>query len=136
MRNFQSDKRTDGNQAEHKEQMDHGKLMDHRERVDFPRRNQREEYAAEVAPGTGSMTRHEDDASQKQVIGQSGRISGYLGIAMGIASLFMWSIVLGPIAAVLGYFAYVNGSKTSGIWSIGLGLLATLSYFAFIPFVR
>ena len=113
-----------------------------RQRVDYPRqnhsakrRNHREEYAAEVAPGSPVVTRHEDKDEQK-VINNSGRISGYIGIAAGIASLFMWSIVLGPIAAVLGFFAYVNGSKTTGIWSIGLGALATLSYFAFIPFVR
>ncbi|MNJ77240.1 hypothetical protein D3C77_746870 [compost metagenome] len=81
------------------------------------------------------MTRHEVKG-EEQVINNSGRISGYVGLAAGIASLFMWSIVLGPIAAVLGFFAYVNGSKTTGIWSIGLGALATLSYFAFIPFVR
>jgi len=114
-----------------------------RERVDYPRhihersakrRNDREEYAAEVAPGS-AVTRHEVKG-EEQVINNSGRISGYIGLAAGIASLFMWSIVLGPIAAVLGFFAYVNGSKTTGIWSIGLGALATLSYFAFIPFVR
>ncbi|AET61783.1 hypothetical protein ACWHAM_14085 [Paenibacillus terrae] len=115
-----------------------------RERVDYPRRTQersakrrkhQEEYASEVAPGSPAVTRHEDKDEQ-HVISQSGRISGYIGLAAGIAALFMWSIVLGPIAAVLGFFAYVNGNKTTGIWSIGLGALATLSYFAFIPFVR
>ncbi|AHM67017.1 hypothetical protein ACT3XG_16430 [Paenibacillus polymyxa] len=115
-----------------------------RERVDYPRhvqersakrRHHREEYAAEVAPGSPVVTKHENKG-EEQVINNSGRISGYIGLAAGIASLFMWSIVLGPIAAVLGFFAYVNGSKTTGIWSIGLGALATLSYFAFIPFVR
>jgi hypothetical protein len=115
-----------------------------RERVDYPRHTQkhsakrhhhREEYAAEVAPGSPVVKRDEDKGEQK-VINNSGRISGYVGIAAGIASLFMWSIVLGPIAAVLGFFAYMNGSKTTGIWSIGLGALETLSYFAFIPFVR
>ncbi|MGZ0042166.1 hypothetical protein [Paenibacillus ottowii] len=114
-----------------------------RQRVDYPRhvqersakRHHREEYAAEVAPGSPVATRNEDKG-QDQVINNSGRISGYVGLAAGIASLFMWSIVLGPLAAVLGFFAYVNGSKTTGIWSIGLGALATLSYFAFIPFVR
>ncbi|SFR08541.1 MULTISPECIES: hypothetical protein [unclassified Paenibacillus] len=114
-----------------------------RKRVDYPRhihersakrRNDREEYAAEVAPGS-VVTRH-GVKGEEQIINNSGRISGYIGLAAGIASLFMWSIVLGPIAAVLGFFAYVNGSKTTGIWSIGLGALATLSYFAFIPFVR
>ncbi|TKH42173.1 hypothetical protein C1I60_23060 [Paenibacillus terrae] len=115
-----------------------------RERVDYPRRikersakrrNHREEYAAEVAPGSPAVTRHEEKDEQ-HVKSQTGRISGYIGLAAGIAALFMWSIVLGPIAAVLGFFAYVNGNKTTGIWSIGLGALATLSYFAFIPFVR
>lgn len=115
-----------------------------RERVDYPRhihersakrRHHREEFAAEVAPVSPTVTRDEDKGEQ-QVVNNSGRIAGYVGLAAGIAALFMWSIVLGPIAAVLGFFAYMNGSKTTGIWSIGLGALATLSYFAFIPFVR
>ncbi|MDN8588260.1 hypothetical protein Q0V21_05705 [Paenibacillus sp. 11B] len=115
-----------------------------RERVDYPRRSHKEEYGAEVAPTTGSIrteptertdhtpVKHEEDGVMKS----TGRISGYMGLAFGIASLFMWSIVLGPAAAVLGYYAYVNGRKTAGAWSIGLGAVATLSYFFMIPFAR
>lgn len=99
-----------------------------RKRVDYPRhihersakrRNDREEYAAEVAPGS-VVTRHEVKG-EEQVINNSGRISGYIGLASGIASLFMWSIVLGPIAAVLGFFAYVNGSKRPAFGRLVLG---------------
>ncbi|MFB8375255.1 hypothetical protein ACWIE6_11335 [Paenibacillus taichungensis] len=117
-----------------------------RQRVDYPRRSHREEYGAEVAPPTGSIrteptertdhtpVKREDDGDN--VMKSTGRISGYMGLAFGIASLFMWSIVLGPAAAVLGYYAYVNGRKTAGAWAIGLGAVATLSYFFMIPFAR
>nr|WP_235431635.1 hypothetical protein [Paenibacillus sp. VT-400] len=112
-------------------------------RVDYPRKAHREEYGAEVAPPTVVRTggtkraepvpeKHEAD----RVMESTGKVAGYMGLAFGIASLFMWSIVLGPAAAVLGYYAYVNGRKTAGAWSIGLGVVATLSYFFMIPFAR
>ncbi|WP_413775748.1 hypothetical protein [Paenibacillus sp. LS1] len=114
-----------------------------RMRVDYPRKAHREEYGAEVAPPTVVRTggteraepvpeKHEAD----RVMESTGKVAGYMGLAFGIASLFMWSIVLGPAAAVLGYYAYVNGRKTAGAWSIGLGVVATLSYFFMIPFAR
>ncbi|OMF64648.1 hypothetical protein BK141_13270 [Paenibacillus sp. FSL R5-0765] len=114
-----------------------------RMRVDYPRKTHREEYGAEVAPPTVVRTggtersepvpeKHEAD----RVMESTGKVAGYMGLAFGIASLFMWSIVLGPAAAVLGYYAYVNGRKTAGAWSIGLGIVATLSYFFMIPFAR
>jgi hypothetical protein len=119
-----------------------------RERVDYPRKAYREEYGAEIAPQTTVRKRdsvrvdrvQSDSIPQKheadRVMESSGRVAGYMGLAFGIASLFMWSIVLGPAAAVLGYFAFVNGRKTAGAWSIGLGIVATLSYFFMIPFAR
>lgn len=114
-----------------------------RMRVDYPRKAHREEYGAEFAPPTVVRTggteraepvpeKHEAD----RVMESTGKVAGYMGLAFGIASLFMWSIVLGPAAAVLGYYAYVNGRKTAGAWSIGLGVVATLSYFFMIPFAR
>ncbi|OMF06510.1 hypothetical protein BK129_12665 [Paenibacillus amylolyticus] len=114
-----------------------------RMRVDYPRKAHREEYGAELAPPTVVRTggteraepvpeKHEAD----RVMESTGKVAGYMGLAFGIASLFMWSIVLGPAAAVLGYYAYVNGRKTAGAWSIGLGVVATLSYFFMIPFAR
>uniref|UniRef100_UPI00406C9A86 hypothetical protein n=1 Tax=Paenibacillus sp. FSL R7-0652 TaxID=2921687 RepID=UPI00406C9A86 len=116
-----------------------------RQRVDYPRKAYREEYGAEMAPPSAVRTgdrervrtekapvKHEAD----RVMESTGRAAGYMGLAFGIASLFMWSIVLGPAAAVLGYYAYVNGRKTAGAWSIGLGIVATLSYFFMIPFAR
>ncbi|WP_440111129.1 hypothetical protein [Paenibacillus sp. QZ-Y1] len=115
-----------------------------RQRVDYPRRSYKEEYGAEVAPPTGSIrtesTERRDHTPVKHeadgVVKSTGRISGYMGLAFGIASLFMWSIVLGPAAAVLGYYAFVNGRKTAGAWAIGLGAVATLSYFFMLPFAR
>ncbi len=119
-----------------------------RQRVDYPRKAFREEYGAEVAP-PAAVRRERTDRTDEvpadavpvkheadRVMESTGRAAGYLGLAFGIASLFMWSIVLGPAAAVLGYYAYVNGRKTAGAWSIGLGIVATLSYFFMIPFAR
>lgn len=111
------------------------KIVDsNRNRVDFPRKDHREEYAAEVAPPieTSGRSVDEDDATGLS----AGRTAGYVGLVMGIASLFMWSVILGPIATVVGYYAYSKGSKTTGAWSMGLGILATLSYFILIPFSR
>ncbi|MFX3646049.1 MAG: hypothetical protein ACE3K2_01070 [Paenibacillus sp.] len=114
-----------------------------RKRVDYPRKAHREEYGAEVAPPTvvraGGTERSEPVVEKHEadrVMESTGKVAGYMGLAFGIASLFMWSIVLGPAAAVLGYYAYVNGRKTAGAWSIGLGIVATLSYFFMIPFAR
>ncbi|PQP80546.1 hypothetical protein C0Q44_27660 [Paenibacillus sp. PCH8] len=115
-----------------------------RNRVDYPRKAYREEYGAEVAPPTAVRTERSVERSTEvpekheadRVMESTGKVAGYMGLAFGIASLFMWSIVLGPAAAVLGYYAYVNGRKTAGAWSIGLGIVATLSYFFMIPFAR
>ncbi|WP_305022600.1 hypothetical protein [Paenibacillus lacisoli] len=110
-----------------------------RSRVDYPRRSHQEEYSAEIAPSHTRASRSERstaDQDQGQGLAQAGKAAGYVGVALGIASLFMWSIVLGPTAAVLGYYAFVNGRKLSGAWAIGLGLLATISYFIMIPFAR
>lgn len=105
-----------------------------RNRVDFPRKDHREEYAAEVAPPMETSARgvNDDDAAGLS----AGRTAGYVGLVMGIAALFMWSVILGPIATVVGYYAYSKGSRTTGAWSMGLGILATLSYFILIPFSR
>ncbi|HEY2494944.1 MAG TPA: hypothetical protein VGI33_18800 [Paenibacillus sp.] len=108
-------------------------------RVDYPRlnHNHEEEYAAEVAPPVrGRDPRSVDGAVDEDVDSKTGSMAGYIGLALGIASLFMWSIVLGPVAAVTGLYAYSQGSKTTGAWSMGLGILATISYFVLIPFGR
>ncbi|MFM9280710.1 hypothetical protein [Paenibacillus jiagnxiensis] len=102
-----------------------------RDRVDYPRRDHQEEYAAEVAP-----VKPVEDRREVRETGTMGNTAGYAGIALGILALFMWSIVLGPIAAILGIYSFFNGKRTLGGWAIGLGLVATISYFVFIPFVR
>ncbi|MBR2563577.1 MAG: hypothetical protein IKE29_03040 [Paenibacillus sp.] len=116
-----------------------------RQRVDYPRKAYREEYGAEMAPQATVRSRETERTSSREipekheadgVMRSTGRVAGYTGLAFGIASLFMWSIVLGPAAAVLGYYAYVNGRKTAGAWAIGLGIVATLSYFFMLPFAR
>ncbi|MNJ73344.1 hypothetical protein D3C77_701290 [compost metagenome] len=107
--------------------------------MDYPRRSHQEEYSAEVAPtGTYESSRVDEDSDVRDadVTGTAGRTVGYVGVGLGIASLFMWSIILGPLAAVMGFYAYSQGSKTSGAWAIGLGAIAILSYFFLIPFTR
>lgn len=113
-----------------------------RSRVDYPRRDRsyEEEYAAELSPpvhgqvltGRENGEEHTQD-SEKEL---EDRSIGYIGLGFGVVSLFVWSIILGPIAAVLGYYAYARGQKTAGAWSMGLGIVSTLSYFVLIPFAR
>ncbi|NMO94810.1 hypothetical protein [Paenibacillus lemnae] len=110
----------------------------HRDRTDYPRRNYQEEYGAEMTPYGVNTVRHEQTVEKEtghEDI-RTGKAVGYVGLIIGIAALFMWSVILGPIAAVTGYYSYTKGSRTLGAWSIGLGLLATISYFVLIPFAR
>lgn len=118
------------------------------ERVDYPRKNYREEYAAEVSPArainavstredTVDLSRNErSGAATSDATSDAGRTVGYVGVGLGIASLFMWSIILGPLAAIMGFYAYSQGRKVSGGWAIGLGIVATISYFLMLPFTR
>ncbi|GGH26573.1 DUF5353 domain-containing protein [Paenibacillus segetis] len=116
-----------------------------KQRTDYPRKSHQEEYSAEVVPREvlrGNNTREErhdrsDDTVDSDVMDSSmGTTVGYIGIGLGILSLFMWSIVLGPIAAIMGFYAYSQDRKTTGAWAMGLGVLATLSYFILIPLMR
>lgn len=107
-----------------------------RDRVDFPRKDNREEFSAEVASPVQSTYNRQEETQDKNTDLTTGRTVGYVGLVLGIISLFMWSVILGPIAAVVGYYAYNKGSKTMGAWAIGLGVLATLSYFILMPFAR
>ncbi|MGP0587539.1 hypothetical protein [Paenibacillus timonensis] len=125
-------------------------LSSGKSRTDYPRKVDREyheEYAAEVTPaGTFSgnvvrgeraeKTRDADRSDRVDGVRTAGRTVGYVGVGLGIASLFMWSIILGPLAAVMGFYAYSQGNKTSGAWAIGLGIVSTLSYFVLMPFTR
>lgn len=111
-------------------------------RTDYPRmphKEHNEEYAAEFAPAQADFAerdRHEIAPEHGIREGDASKSVGYIGVGLGIASLFLWSIILGPIAAVLGFYAYSQGKRASGAWAIGLGIVATLSYFVLIPFTR
>jgi hypothetical protein len=112
-----------------------------RSRVDYPRRDagHNEEYAAEVSPPLTQLQRTSgSDTEKKETAGENSNSKGmgYIGLAFGIASLFIWSIITGPIAVVLGYYSYARGQKTAGAWAMGLGIVSTLSYFVMIPFAR
>lgn len=110
-----------------------------RSRTDYPRKDQ-EEFAAEVTPFVPVTApvrdKSNDEKHDENAQGSTGRVAGYVGLVLGIAALFMWSVILGPIAAVTGYYAYSQGNRTLGAWAIGLGILATISYFVLIPFAR
>ncbi|WP_379161174.1 hypothetical protein [Paenibacillus sp. sgz5001063] len=110
-------------------------------RIDYPRRdrNLNEEYAAEISPLPAHVHRgliKGTEAKKEDGTNTDSRTTGYVGLGFGIVSLFVWSIILGPIAAVLGYYAYAKGQKTAGAWAMGLGIVSTLSYFIMIPFAR
>ncbi|AIQ13937.1 DUF4190 domain-containing protein [Paenibacillus durus] len=108
-------------------------------RVDYPRKapEHREEYASEISPFPVRSNSPEDSEERgRDREGEADKTAGYAGLVLGIASLFIWPIILGPSAAVLGYYAYNKGRKTAGGWAIGLGIVATLSYFVMIPFAR
>ena len=131
------------NKDSHKYHKD-GKYVPLRSRIDYPRLEQdnqqhEEEYAAEIAPTTSDVgnDRTNDERSEiEKATEESGRLTGIVGVGFGIASLFMWSIILGPVAAIIGYYSYNQGSRTLGGWAIALGILATISYFFLIPFAR
>lgn len=111
-------------------------------RVDYPRKTDQEEFGAEVAPVSYVPARDRDVSRDRDVErsdtaeGTAGRTVGYVGVGLGIASLFFWSVILGPLAAIMGFYAYSQGNKTSGAWAIGLGVVSTLSYFVLLPFTR
>lgn len=111
----------------------------YKKRIDYPRLEQdhKEEYAADIAP-TPTRIYNEDNSDKdvEAMDSNTGQLAGYVGLAFGILSLFLWSIVLGPLAAVMGFYAYTQGRKATGGWSIALGILATLSYFVLMPFTR
>ncbi|MEK3788224.1 MULTISPECIES: hypothetical protein [Paenibacillus] len=111
--------------------VEHTHKHEDRKRVDYPRMDHQEEYAAEVAPVSSNRVSDTTDRTS-----DAGRVSGYIGVALGILAMFMWSVILGPVAVILGFYAYSQGRKVSGGWSIGLGVLATIGYFAFLPFIR
>ncbi|MGN7761188.1 hypothetical protein [Paenibacillus sp. 22594] len=114
-------------------------------RIDYPRRDRalNEEYAAEISPlpahvhrGNINGAEAKDETKNEEGTNTDSRTLGYVGLGFGVVSLFIWSIILGPIAAVLGYYAYARGQKTAGAWAMGLGIVSTLSYFIMIPFAR
>ncbi|KWX84957.1 hypothetical protein AMQ83_27670 [Paenibacillus riograndensis] len=110
-------------------------------RVDYPRRDKahNEEYAAEISPLPSHVHRGQINGAEAKTeteASNESRSIGYIGLGFGVVSLFIWSIIMGPIAAVLGYYAYAKGQKTAGAWAMGLGIVSTLSYFILIPFAR
>ncbi|AIQ75973.1 hypothetical protein [Paenibacillus odorifer] len=135
------DTEKDNESSSSREQSGPRKVILRPRRVDYPRRDRehREEYAAEVNPvpmQVRDAPRIVEERKDSEAEYSGSRVMGYVGLGMGIASLFIWSFILGPIAAVVGYYSYVKEQKTLGAWAMGLGIVATLSYFVMIPFAR
>lgn len=122
-------------------------------RTDYPRKKANEEYGAEFAPSVRvkdeplkesrmqdqpKYTSRDDKLDQGTATNAkpAGQMAGYIGVGLGVLSLFMWALLLGPIAAVLGFYAYNRGRRTAGAWAVALGIISTLSYFVLIPFSR
>lgn len=125
----------------HKKRIDYPRLdHDHTEEYaadTAPNHDHTEEYAADIAPIPGRVYSGDNSDQDVEAMDSStGKLAGYVALVFGVLSLFLWSIVLGPLAAVLGFYAYSQGRRTTGGWSIGLGILATLSYFVLMPFTR
>lgn len=49
-----------------------------------------------------------------------------IGMWIGVASLFVFNIFLGPAAIVMGIVAIQRGEKQTGYWALGLGIAGTL----------
>lgn len=45
---------------------------------------------------------------------------------VGVASIFIFNVIFGPIAVVMGAMALQRGQKEKGYWAIGLGVAGTV----------
>jgi len=106
------------------------------------RKESDEEMAAEIAvpyrvnnvgeePERRELRRVQQHVQETQA--GAGRALGIFSLAMSIASLFVWPLLLGLTSAVLGYVAYRQGARGLGVWSMTIGLLAAAAYVVFIP---
>jgi hypothetical protein len=82
--------------------------------------------------GTGNSTERSINEHDSQVR-SAGNSLGWVALAFGVISLFLWPLLMGATAAVLGFVAYREGSRTLGVWSITLGLIAVAAYFLLSP---
>lgn len=59
---------------------------------------------------------------------------GWIGLAVAVASLFIWPAILGTIAAIIGVIAYIRGSKAMGAWTVVIGLVSLIAFFFLVPY--
>jgi len=105
-----------------------------------------EEFGVEMAPPTPMIANPVPDHPQErhmlnktgdreeETAGTGGQTVGWLGLALAIASLFIYPALMGLAGIVLGVIAYVQGSRTIGAWAAGIGIVSLVAYFVIIPF--
>lgn len=84
------------------------------------------EFGAELAGNPPAAKRDSE-------VNTGGQTSGWIGIALAIASMFIWPAILAPSAAVLGFIAWSQGSRALGVWSIVLGIISFVAFLAIAP---
>jgi hypothetical protein len=89
-----------------------------------------EETAAEISPSVSVSRSNEDEVDNTQ----SGKVFGYIAIALAIISLFAAPVLFGAGAIILGFVARAKGATGLGNWSIGLGALSLIVSLFLAPF--
>ncbi|MCM3784459.1 hypothetical protein M3231_15860 [Neobacillus mesonae] len=105
-----------------------------RERIDYPRKEHHEEYAAEISPSVQMESKDNTTSAREKEKDTTGKRIGYLGILASIMSLFLYSYAVAPAGIVLGYYAFIKGARTVGGWAIGIGIAALVSYAFLVMF--
>ncbi|MDQ0058343.1 hypothetical protein [Paenibacillus harenae] len=106
--------------------------------------NVNEEMSADFAVGTPVAYNERDrDLQDKGYaaandegndVRSGGYALGWVALVFGIASWFLWPVLLGATSAVLGFIAYRQGARGLGGWSMAIGLLAVVMYLVIVPF--
>jgi hypothetical protein len=102
-----------------------------------PVQDEDEEYSAEIATPLSNRQFVKDDdidaTAEESRVAAEGAWLGWLALAAGVLSLFVWPTVLGPAAVVAGVIAFWLGSRALGVWAATIGLVALTAYFLLLP---
>lgn len=95
-----------------------------------------EEYAAELTandrdrnldPAWGEAIEEDEAKSEVSWI-------GWIALATGIISFFMYPAFLAPVAIIGGIISFYGGNRTLGGWSVAAGVASLIAYVVFLPF--
>ncbi|MDN5386770.1 DUF4190 domain-containing protein [Bacillus sp. LB7] len=92
-----------------------------------------EETAAEVAPTYRTDNRDNGEA-RNDADAAGGRVTGYIGLALSIISLFMLPVLLGIAGIIVGYIARRQGAAGLGAWAMGIGAVSLVLGIFITPF--